>query len=521
MAIDYKRIDRQYTGALRWKDNGFIGLIEWATGVGKGFFLAFTDTFRKIKGFIPLYLESYPKGRIILVSSSQTIKSQNYSIIEKSIPKALNQIVFVTIDELINGTQYHKQEFDLMIADEVDVYTSHVRREYINNTLIKYKHFLGLTATPFLIKKYYNEFLNNVPIVDTISLSDATKLDFVADSIEYNLGLELPEEDYVAYKEYTNLIAKGLYKFTKLYGYLQFINSYTTHSVDNSYYKMRVILNACLKGCYMTFNGVKQFYKSYHFTTKLAELNGYNPGLNPLNPYHKEIIDDWKPENITKFCGALLNAFESRENLLKKHILKHEVTVSVLNQLNIPETIIFGESSENADVLYHYINTRLGDDTAVLYHSKAKIPIIEDGKPLLYKSGKNKDKVRYYGTTPNSKGEIPLMKYNLNKLDNGSKVLVAVKGLSRGFNRPSIELVIITSLTESSTNYYQRKGRGIRLSENGEELNVFIVNIYFKYTIEERKLKQIQQHFLSTGGKVYWINQTEGITTEPDVININ
>ncbi len=133
---------------------------------------------------------------------------------------------------------------------------------------------------------------------------------------------------------------------------------------------MKILLSACINGTY--FKG--KYEHGYKFINKLAMLNGYKDNLNPLNLHDKFIIDNWHPNNIKAFVFKLNDSYDKRNNLLKNHSLKLETIAEIFELLNFPETISFTESSKFADDLYKYINKRFGNDTAILYHSKAKVP---------------------------------------------------------------------------------------------------------------------------------------------------
>jgi len=495
MKIDDLKLKRQAEGRDKWEANKFDGIINWFTGVGKSFYLMYED------GFISKYLEVYPKATVLVISNNKINSNKLVEYGDLYLKKYINQIYYVTIDEL--SKQNKDMFFNLLIADEVDNYTSEIRKKLINNKgFIRYYNFLGLTATLYLLKTNYNEFLKEHKVVDTINGLESTTLGYTCKTTEFNLGIDLPE--YKLYTEYTRLIQKGIDRFIPIYKYVPRMGIATNNPSD--YYKFKLCLNACMKGAYL--DGV--FYTANKWIYTLSELSGYTDKLNPILTKDAIIIQEYAPDKLTAFCFALNDAITKRDILIKNNDYKLDFTKQVILNFDLPETIVFGESTEFANKIYEYLNATIKENIAVLYHSKAKVPIVINGEVATVKSGKTKGNIKYYGVTPNSKGEVPLMEYNLKCLDTTAKVLVAVKGLSRGFNRPQIGLIVNVSRDESTTIYEQRIGRGVRLNPNSDVTNsVFIVNIYFKNTIDERKLKAIQKASGNDTNAI-WISFSDG-----------
>lgn len=538
-----ERLKRQLQGRNKWIDNNCIGIKEYATGVGKSFFATYNKN--GIKGDIAWFNEKYPNKEIGIIVNSSIVKSQWNDAITKN---NLSNIRFVmTIHQFVEQNLV-VPKVGLLIADEVDAYTSQLRKNFINGNMIPYQHFLGLTATVFLIKANYPQFLKKVPIVDKITIDEAEKAGYISNSMEYNIGLELDEEEREVYHQYTKQIGKGFELLRPLYKYVPFIgrkggetrkrlaeiyaqckgnvklfketkdkflkNEYQKYK---DYYNFRIILTCLNKGAYAYLKGDNEgtFIAKEKWIFKLSQLAGYHERLDRNNPFEEDIFIKYSPTAILKAAGAIENALEKRARMLQNNPKKLEYVHKVLKAADFPETITFSESSEFADKLYQYLNEKEGKEVAVIYHSKAKVPSKDkDGNIRKWSKGERKGEIIYLGTSnrkvseKNPSGISALMGYCLKKLDKGAKVLCAVKGVGRGFSRNSLRFIITTSYTESETDYFQNKGRVLRLKDSEIENTAIAINLYFRDTIEFKKLKK-RQETVKDNENIIWVHEND------------
>jgi superfamily II DNA or RNA helicase len=470
------RNEIQNKGINKWFDNNCVGAIVWATGVGKNYILTSKN------GIIDRYFKSGKGDNALVILPSQDVKKRFTNELDKTL---LNKCIVLTLSELQkNIDNYINKFYDLLIVDEIDIYTSEKRRVLLNNTVIRYKHVLGITATPFLIKSYYPELLKQIPIIHEIDTKDAKELGLIANFKETNIPLELSDDEYELYKEYSKIIRIGMDKFTKLYGLVPYLNYNIGKSnvPTTGFVAFKTIHNALKNGAILQLPNNRKpswdnlklpKHKTFVTSEYLIKL------LSIVNRYNKNHIDidelsSFSEENIKKFVYLLDDSFKKRTRLLQNNKAKYRAVVDLLNKID-GETIIFSESSEFSDLLYRYINY-IKPNSALLYHSKAKVPKYPLRK---WNNGKNKGKLICYSTKK-------LLEHNLKEMDKGVSILICVKALGRGFDRPSVKNVINTCHIKSKTMYNQKRGRSLRLY-NDEKANIY--NIYFLNTIEERNIR--------------------------------
>ncbi len=160
MQINQEKLTRQLEGRDKWELSGFIGLLLYATGVGK----TYTSTLC-IRRVEELFKESY----IVLLENEALVK-QWKAVLNKELPKYIvEKILVLSAQTVINNTT--KYETGTLIVDEIHKFTTDARLNLLVSGKIFYKRFLGLTATPdgkdfWKIKKFF-------PIIDIITDEEA------------------------------------------------------------------------------------------------------------------------------------------------------------------------------------------------------------------------------------------------------------------------------------------------------------------------------------------------------------
>jgi RNA polymerase primary sigma factor len=187
MQINKHKLARQEITVDRIIENFKKGLgstVEACTGYGKTF-CAFL--------LIDRMITKNPSKSTIVVVPTDNLKEQWERQIKKRKLKNIN--VFVVNGITINEIQL---TCDLLILDEGHRYAADVFSRVFN---IKYHYLLNLTATIDRTDGLHIMLLKKAPIVDTITLQEAKRNGWVSDYIEYNLGLELTEEDRIIYNK--------------------------------------------------------------------------------------------------------------------------------------------------------------------------------------------------------------------------------------------------------------------------------------------------------------------------------
>ena len=132
--LNEKRLQRQLIGRHKWEQNNFIGIQVYATGFGKSFFSTFKT--EEVKGNISYLLSKHPVQTLIIVNST-IVKTQWLDNIIKFIAEYSHLIRIETIQKLvINTSDINLSQIKFVVADEIDAYTSELRRVFINKTII-------------------------------------------------------------------------------------------------------------------------------------------------------------------------------------------------------------------------------------------------------------------------------------------------------------------------------------------------------------------------------------------------
>lgn len=308
MQINQHKLARQLIGVDKVIANFILGLgatLEWCTGMGKTFASCLV---------IDRMLVRDPNRSTIIIVPTDYLKEQWERIIKKK--KYKNIRVFV-----VNGITIHEVELKctLLILDEAHRYASDVFSRVFN---IKHQFLLNLTATIDRTDGRHEMLLKKAPIVDTITLQEGKRNNWVSDYLEYNLGIDLTEQDRMTY----DIINK---RFNKLFG--QF-----SHDFD------------LVKKC-STKQGAREYAREFELGEQYVLINAVN-------------------------C---MRAMRERKTFLYGTIAKQEAALEIIKKFPF-KTITFAESTDFADGLTKAINNELGE-ISVSYHSNLETTII-DGK---------------------------------------------------------------------------------------------------------------------------------------------
>ena len=439
MQINEKKLARQELGVDRWFDNDCKGIFGWHTGVGKTYGA----------GLAIKRLEKFFKNTYFVIVPSSELERQWKRNIEEFFPKHLQERILVKTVHLVlqENIQY---EVGTLIIDEVHEFTTEDRLTLLDGSKIKHTRFLGLTASSddkhfWKIKKYYK-------VIDLIDSEEAHREGYVADFIEYNLGLLLTDVERETYNNLTNTISKTMPKFENDLGYAQKV----------------------LQGG-KAANGV--YYSGAGWAMGMAIKKGWKTDLNLSLESHRLINDLWNPSNFIGYARALINAIRGRKNLLCTATSKYNTTLKLAKKFDKVKTIIFSESTEFADKIGIILNN--GNCSTVVYHSNLKTIIAPS--PISGKFIKL--------------GKTRLKKEALEKIRTGkARILSTAKSLDRGLDITDLRMSITTSGTQNPTQYKQRTGRPTRKEENSlfADVPVLLVNLYIIDTQDEIWLQRRQ-----------------------------
>jgi superfamily II DNA or RNA helicase len=313
MKINESKLARQLIGVGNVIANFILGLgatLEWCTGMGKTFaaFLIINKMLARDKN-----------RTTIVIVPTELLKGQWEFKAKKEGIKNIKVYV-------INGITMNniKLECSLLILDEAHGFASEVFSRIFE--LVDYEFLLMLTATIIRLDGKHDMLLEKAPIVDSIPLQEAKKNGWVSDYMEYNLGIDLIEEDRNEYDK----INKEFHKYFSYFGH-----------------DFKLAMNC---------TGSK---KTKHLAEKYAKENDLDI---------KKVI----------FNGIMFSRYmKFRKTFLYKAMAKHLIALDIID--NFPfKTVTFSESTEFADRLTKAINDKHGE-ISVSYHSKVKT-ILVDGK---------------------------------------------------------------------------------------------------------------------------------------------
>lgn len=441
MKVNLLKQERQIIGVSKWEAADYNGCLSYYPGVGKTY-----TAFLAIKR-----IESFNKGVYLIVVPSEVLLMQWKKKIEGFFNKGeCQRIVVITINKLLqDGCNY---SIDTLIIDEVHEFHTPEKQRIFNKILVNYKRLLVLTGSEddknfWKLNKYFK-------VVDRIDREEAIEKGFIADSIEYNLGVHLTEEERYRYDKYSLVITELLEIFKG----------------DLSY------ANLVLRGG--SYNN-SVHYAGPSWAMGLAVKHGYKPTLDATITEDRLILEKYNPNKFVTYANNLLNCIRYRKELLYNASNKINITLGIMNRFNKVKTIIFSESTDFSDKIGAVLNAN--NHPTVVFHSKMKTTLVES--PISGKLIKL--------------GATRLKRNAIESINNGkARVLSTTKSLDRGLDIPDLRLAITTSGTGNETQYKQRSNRTTRKEEDSihADIPVLIINLYAINTQEQKWLKSRQYH---------------------------
>ena len=457
MKINPIKLERQEVVCEKWLANKGIGVFEAVTGFGK--------TYVAILLIMRMNAKAPDKTINIIVPS---LKLQEDWLDEFggyiTLYNLKNVQVYVVNSYTRTGLKW---ECDFLIADEVHHILSDDAEQFnkvLSNT--SYKYFLGLTAT--LSDKEY-EFLNNVDIkiIDKVTMDEAEELGFISQSVSYNLGLTLNEEDAETYKNLTRQFNSAFSKFN--------------HNFD--------MAKACLINGKAKVNGIWRTGDDWRRI--VARENGWD-GVDAKHY--------WSPKSIQGYAAQFNKAMVGRKQFIYNASVKLDTATEIIKKLDL-QTIVFSESTKFADDLYNKVKSEIGNIIRP-YHSKVESELRTEQD--LFGNDKKPKKI---GKGRLKKESLALFE----DLSSPIRVISAVKALDEGYNVDNISLVIMASYTSSARRETQRKGRGVRFVAGKLAI---IVNLYLKSydDVEGSLVKSQEEKWLKekqNGSSVIWVDSVD------------
>jgi superfamily II DNA or RNA helicase len=459
MEIDENKLKRQLEGKDKWYENNCIGIFNWATGVGKSYLTKLCVEFN----------EKEQRDSYMIIVERAGLVVQWQKNINNYFPKHLaERFLIKTVQSLLN--EDIRYEVGVLIIDEIHKFATELRVTVLDNIKIKYKKFIGLTANAD--DKNFRLITKYVKVIDTITIEEAKEKGFVADFIEYNLGLDFNKREQSTYDAVSETISKHMPKF------------------DNDL----TLANKILVGGKDKFD---KFYSGAGWSYGLAKKRGWYKELDLRINSHREIDDLWNPNKIIGYAKALINAVRIRKDLIYNANSKFDTTLNILKKINNVKTIIFSESTAFSDKIGNILNDN--NCPTVVYHSQLKTVYLTS--PISGKLIKC--------------GKVKLKKIAIDSIKSGkARVISTTRSMDEGIDIPDLRMSINTSSTSNTTQDTQRRGRTIRKEKGNEASNVpvLLINLYIKNTQDEAWLNKKQANL---GHKPIVITSVEDITYKP------
>lgn len=473
MKVNIDKLERQRQGALKFFNSSqygspynYWGTFYWETGVGK--------TMGAILCIDAMLTRKPTMNVIVLVPAGHLIAHWDKDIREyfKGRLHMIDKITIISKHMLFDAA--YEYQTDFLIIDELHEFYATESFKVITTKggRIKYKYVLGLTATAIDPKGRHKPVLEMIPIIDEILEKEALDKGFISKFIEFNISVDLTEDELIDYDFYTESIKSLMPKFGK-------------NGLD--------LAQKVLSGG--DHNGVK--YEGFQFAIGWAQHNGWRKNMNSNNLDDYEIMKEWSPGVIIGNAKELMRCIRERSSILYNSDNKIKVTLEIIQKFNELKTICFGQSTNFADRLHIELN-RWREDSAVIYHSKLKTimgPSLKTGKLI-------------------KQGATIRKRQALDAIRSGSsKVIVTASSLDKGFNVTDISMAITCAGTQNPVQNKQRTGRVKRLEDIYQsDTPVLIVNLYIPNSRDEEWLKKRQSKYKHT---VYWVNSVEEIDYNP------
>lgn len=493
------RTARQQGLILNWRDAKGRGGIKAFPGFGK--------TYMTIKFAIIPVLTKREEARCIIIVHRVKLKKQWENTISNfDMPQGIKDRIEVFVVNTIIEQKILRQ-CTFLVLDEVSEYYGEETKGVWDYTYIDYKFLLWLDATPYDANGVWKELFKIAPMVGEVTREEGLAKGWTTNSIIYNIGVELTEEERELYTEYTNIISDGMGKFGSDFD----------------------LAGKCARG---GKDKRGEFFKNIDWATKHAYDMGWDdeyPSIarspKPYNmPFedYRDIIDIdnlWNPEKIIGYGSELFEYTRKRKFLLAKATNKIVKSVSICRKFSDKKIAAFSQSTEFAANLCKIINEKK-IMKAVEYHSNIKSSALRtdnlgnpdlfgdgDWKRITTKSSPNFDKPKIFGADTIKKlGMEWFTKTETGLLSMGS-------ALDKGLDIPDIQIGLVTSMNNKRNQHEQRKGRSTRLSDNKE--NAIMIYIYCKDTQDVNYLRNIQY---KEGSDIFWIDSVDEI--EIDMGNI-
>ena len=283
MIIDEKRLERQKEVIIKWIKNGYIGILQSVTGFGKTYVAILS---------IKYILERRSNAKIIVVVPTLYLKNQWLNLLKEYKLPPIEVLVINTASKTVI-------ECDYLIVDEIHTAGSNF---FINLfDTIKYKAFLGLTATLERSDGRHNLLLEKAPVIDCIDLEEALREGYISNYKIYNLPVKLSPNELLNY----NKIQKSYLYYEHLLG-----GKFNAWQEANTRLKSKDYTTEERREALMFLKLVNQRKSALHDSKSKLILT-------------KEILDKFTDRKSIIFCESIKFAEQIDKLLNKQSVIYH------------------------------------------------------------------------------------------------------------------------------------------------------------------------------------------------------
>lgn len=419
-------------------DNDFNGILDLSVRFGKT---------RVGVAIANAYMFKNPGKSVVVIVPSIAVKLMWEKEVEEQ--KSENHITIATSYQTLSINGYLR--IGLLIVDECHKFISSETYRLINGDIVKYDKIIMLTGT-LPHKDLLYKLTSIVPIIDTITEKEAIANNWVSNYVEYNIALELTDNEKERYVKYTKDMSLLFAKYKSVYKFITYANA---QLFDNEF----TLLYSITRG----FNNkIIGYIHSDLIKQAISNKMNCNSDTNAL----------WSIDVITNDGKLFTKSVNNRNTIMAASNLKLKAVLYILNKLKL-KTVIFSESVGLADRIADEYN-KLFPNKAISYHSKI------ESKPLIdYNTG---DFYRYKGGLKAGEPKVfskdKQLEYIIAAFDAGFiDVISAVKALDEGITIPGVESIITTSGSMNPIQYDQRTARGKTYVNEDKVAKIY--NIFF------------------------------------------
>lgn len=456
------RDERQNQSLTKWIDSGNRGTIEAATAYGKT---------RVAVNAVNL-LRRNDRSRIaVVVVPTLQLKDQWESILREA-----NQLDHTKVHVINSAIKLKVIRCSLLILDEIHRYGAETFSKVFD--VIRYSFVLGLTATIKRLDGKHSLLMQKCPIVDTVTIQECRRNGWVSEFTEYNLGIELSEEEKEAYDSLKRQFQAMFDKFKNDFELMKNC-SFSAKPIYNEETRTVSVPTVVRLAISYGFRGNPPLVAYRIMKANEDRPRGHKVSVwgNDNHPFH--------PETLHGFACNGMRLMRVMKEFVQKAPSKVEAALRLIEAFHC-KTITFGERVETAEAIKEHLG-----DSCVVYHSQVKAQMVNGSKVAGAKL--KRDAVLKIKTDPST------------------LVIATAKALDQGFDYPGAELGLILSRTSSPTQRIQRIGRIARKHtfEDGREKTGVVVNIYLKDTKDFNWLMASQKGQRGLG--IYWVDSVDEI----------